>query len=245
MDRLLPARRPDRRNDGTQKWRDLLFIHFEVPAALVRPLVPAELELDLWEGTCQVGVVPFAMHDVLPRGFPRVPGVTDFLELNVRTYVHSRGDNPGVWFMSLEAASTIAVYAARLGWSLPYHRASMSMKRTGDAFAYDSRRLFPGPTPATFHGEYTLGREVGPATAGSFEHFLAERYLLYASRRGALLVGQVHHVPYPLFEAKLDAHGETLLAAAGIAAPSREPFPVTSVLFSPGVDVEVFALRPR
>ena len=243
MDRIAPQHRPEGKAGGWQKWRDLLFVHFEVPAASVRPLLPADLELDLWEGRCLVGVVPFAMRDVRPWWAPRLPGVSNFLELNVRTYVH-RGGKPGVWFFSLEAASTVAVYAARWGWGLPYHRASMTLTKEGEAegarIRYASRRLFPGPTPATCDADYRVGKALGVATPGTFEHFLAERYYLFARHRRGILRGQVHHTPYPLHEAFVDRFDESMLRAAGIEADAVR----VHALYSPGVDVEVFSLVP-
>ncbi len=236
MDRLAPTRRPPGPNAGTQRWRDLLFVHYEVPAELVRPLVPAALELDLWQGRCLVGVVPFAMFGVRPRW---APFGSDFLELNVRVYVHD-GARPGVWFLSLDAAHLLAVWAARLGWSLPYHHAAMRFSEREGAFDYTSRRRRAGERPAELRARYRAGRELGAARPDTLEHFLVERYLLFSRHRGALLVGQVHHEPYPVREAELDAFEQTMLAANGIAGEH----PIVSTLYSPGVDVEVFALRP-
>src|SRR5215212_7393217 len=123
MDRIAPTRRPEDRPAGFQRWRHLLFLHWEVPAAAVQALLPAELDVDTFEGRAYVGVVPFTMRDVSPWWSPSVPGISNFDELNVRTYVHYKGSEPGVWFFSLDAASTLAVAAARAGWSLPYYRA--------------------------------------------------------------------------------------------------------------------------
>jgi uncharacterized protein len=234
MDRIAPTRRPAGPNAGRQRWRDLLFVHCEVPAALVRPLVPSALELDLWEGRCLVGIVPFAMFGVQPSW---APFGFDFLELNVRLYVH-HGGRPGVWFLSLDAANLLAVWAARLGWSLPYHHAAMRLEKRGEAFDYVSRRR--GGQAAGLQASYTVGADLGTAQPGTLEHFLVERYLLFSKHRGALLVGQVHHEPYPVRQAELGAFEQTMLAANGIAGEH----PIVSTLYSPGVDVEVFALRP-
>ncbi|HEU4406082.1 MAG TPA: DUF2071 domain-containing protein [Polyangiaceae bacterium] len=236
MDRLAPARRPAGPNAGTQRWRDLLFVHYDVPPELVRPLVPRELELDLWQGRCLVGVVPFAMFGVRPRW---APFGFDFLELNVRVYVHA-GGRPGVWFLSLDAANPLAVWAARLGWGLPYEHASMQMKKRGDAIDYASRRRGPGARGAVLRASYAVGAPFGEARPDTLEHFLVERYLLFSKHRGALLVGQVHHPPYPVRHADLGPIEQTMLSANGIEGEH----PIVSTLYSPGVDVEVFALRP-
>src|SRR5688572_14478242 len=124
IDRVSPTKRPEGTNAGTQNWRELLFVHWTFEPEIMRKLVPDVLELDLWEGRAYVGLVPFAMEDVRPAFSPRVLGM-DFLETNLRTYVVHNGE-PGVWFFSLEAASRLAVKAARMMWGLPYFHAEMT-----------------------------------------------------------------------------------------------------------------------
>jgi uncharacterized protein YqjF (DUF2071 family) len=238
MDRLAPAQRPDDRPAGFQRWRTLAFLHWEVPVDAVAALLPKGLSVDTHEGRAYVGVVPFTMRDVSPWWSPSVSFVSDFHEINVRTYVHA-GGRPGVWFFSLDAASSIAVIAARTGWHLPYHRASMELDERGGEVTYRSRRLWPGPKPADIELCYRIGERIGQATPGSFEHFLAERYLLFAAGGAGLLCGQVHHRPYPLHHAEVIEVRESMVAASGLPATSGPPH----TLYSPGVDVDVFALK--
>jgi len=240
IDRISPASRPQGRPAGFQRWRNLLFLHWEVPKDALAKLLPPSLTVDTFEDKAYVGVVPFTMRDVAPRYAPAVPGISNFHELNVRTYVHHHGENPGVWFFSLDAAATIAVTIARAFWHLPYHRASMHLGVEGDTIEYLSDRLFPGPRPATFEARYKIGGSLGSATPGSLEHFFAERYILYAKTRKGLVTGRVHHRPYPLHEAHVEAHRDTTVAAAGLPQPNTPPH----ALYSPGVDVDVFALEP-
>jgi hypothetical protein len=51
-----------------QRWHDLLFAHWPLPAESVRPLIPPELELDTFDGQAWVGVIPFWMSRVHVRG---------------------------------------------------------------------------------------------------------------------------------------------------------------------------------
>lgn len=243
MDRIAPTRRPAEANAGTQRWRDLLFLHWEVPASSLRPLVPAELELDCFEGRAFVGVVPFLMRAIRPSWWP---GPTfNFYETNLRTYVQHRGDAPGVYFFSLEASSWLAVQAARSGWGLPYHHATMSgaanegSVRVGDELEYRSRRR---SGEAHSHVRCRIGEPLAAPQPGSLEFFLLERYLLYNVRGGRLHRGQVHHLPYPAHAATALEVSDGLLAAAGLPnVSSRAP---DLVHYSPGVDVEVFSVRP-
>lgn len=236
MDRIAPTRRPQGTNAGTQRWRDLAFVHWEVPLAALRPLIPARLELDTWEGRAFVGLVPFAMRDIRPRWLPR-PLAQNFLETNLRTYVHLEGEEPGVWFFSLEASSWLAVTAARLGWSLPYHHARMSMQRDGERIDYTSARYRGG---AGTVASWTPGARLGASLPGTVEHFLLERYVLYTERRGRLQRGRVHHSAYEAREATLHHLEESLAAAAGL--PGLEGAPAF-VHACDGVDVEAFAIE--
>ena len=222
-----------------QTWRDLAFLHWEVPVAALRALVPAALEIDTFDGRAFVGVVPFT----IPRSHAPlvpVPILPAFHELNVRTYVHRRGRHPGVWFFSLDAASRLAVAGARLGYALPYRFARMTMDVRTDGgerrVGYESRRV---ARTAVFRGVYGPSGPVQPAAPGTLEHFLAERYLLYAHRAGVLLRAHVEHAPYPLQAATAEVAEESVLRAAGLPA-TGEPL----AHYASGVDVHIYAPFP-
>ena len=237
IDRIAPTRRPEGAAPaGWQRWRDLLFVHWPIPEAALRPLIPERLQIDTFEGQAFVGVVPFAMEGVQPWW---LPFGMDFLETNLRTYVHINGE-PGVWFFSLDAASWLAVQAARIGWSLPYHHARMRYDRS-DAHLRRYETTRRGHPQAMLSAQWRVGQALGPSVPGSLEHFLLERYLLFSERRGQILRGQVYHTPYPAHAAELIALEEGLVAAAGLPAPVGPP---PLVHCAPGVDVEVFALAP-
>jgi uncharacterized protein YqjF (DUF2071 family) len=222
LDRVTPTRRPHGAPAGYQSWRNLLFVHVALPPEIVRPLVPASLDLDLWEGKAHVGFVPFEMKDIRAVIMPKVAAL-NFLETNVRTYVHHKGE-PGVYFFSLEASSWLAVRAARIGWGLPYFHATMS---SGEG-AYRTVRKNTGET---LEAEWKLGEMLGPSTLGTYEYFVLERYLLFSEHRGRLKKGQVHHVPYPAQRVTLERFSQTLFPT------NADPY---AAHFSPGVDVEVF-----
>jgi uncharacterized protein YqjF (DUF2071 family) len=236
IDRLAPARRPDGAADGHQRWRKLLFAHWAVPAELVRPLVPAALELDLFEGVLYVGVVPFVMEEVRPSWLPRFASF-DFLETNVRTYVVHDG-KPGVYFLSLEAASWLACTAARASFGLPYYWAKMRRSEEADVVDYRTDRRLGGPAKTAFR--YRVGDELPASEPGSLQHFLVERYYLFVEKGGAIHRGQVHHVPYPVRAAEVLDVEEGLIERAGLPRPIGRP---VLAHYSEGVDVEVFGLQ--
>jgi hypothetical protein len=234
IDRTAPTQRPDRTPSGYQHWRSLLFLHWKVDVGGLRPRVPEELSLDLHDGNAYVGVVPFLMRGVRPRGCPEKLAF-NFLETNVRTYVHYNGQ-PGVFFFSLEANSRLAVWAARAGWSLPYHHAKMQYHREGDEVFCESRRSGTGHR---HHVRYRIGQRLGASTPDTLEHFLLERYLMFVKRKGRILLGQVHHQPYPAQQAEVLEVQDELVAAAGLPPPLKPP---CYAHYAEDVDVEVFGL---
>ncbi len=202
-----------------QTWHDLLFAHWRVEARQLRGLVPAPLALDLFDGDAWVGVVPFVMSDVAPRGVPAVPWLSSFAELNVRTYVtvHGRG---GVYFFSLDAERLLAVAAARALFGLPYFSARMRVRRT-DIIHYQSRRR---AGDAEFEARYAPAGAAYEAAAGSLDHFLTERYCLYTvGRAGTVSRLDISHRPWQLQPAVADIRRNTLLAAAGVAHTGAPP----------------------
>jgi uncharacterized protein len=219
-----------------QRWRDLLFAHWPVPEARVRPLVPPALALDRHEGRVWITLIPFLISESRLSWVP--PALASaFLEVNLRTYVRGPDGEPGIYFFSLEAASAVAVAGARLGFGLPYFLAAMSRRVAGDRIAYASRRRYG--RAAELSVTWTVGEPSGTAPPGSREHFLIERYTLYVQRRTGLFRGRVRHVPYPLRRAAIETLSESLLAAAGLPAPDGPPL----CQHSPGVDVEILALE--
>ncbi len=235
LDRLAPSTRPAGSPRGYQSWRSLLFLHWPVPCDQLRPLVPEELSLDLHQDTAYLGIVLFGMQDVRHRSWPRFLSF-NFLEANVRTYVHYRG-NPGIYFHSLDANSRLAVWGARTAWSLPYHHSRMEMESGNGETVFKIRRS----SSAAFHRtRYRVGPVLPPSEPGSLEHFLLERYWLFVRHRGRLCKAQVHHRPYPTREAHLLEFEDQLRASAGLHELHGAP---PLVHFSEGVDTEVFGLQ--
>jgi uncharacterized protein len=165
-------------------WNDLLFMHWPVPEEALRPWIPPALRLDAFDGSAWLGMTPFRMSGTRPRSLPSFPPLSDFPELNVRTYVTAE-DKPGIWFFSLDPSSTIAVRLARATFSLPYFDAEISCRVVGEEVRYRSVRTHRGAKKARFAGRYRPVGGPSGSRPGTLEHFLTERYCLYsASRRG-------------------------------------------------------------
>jgi uncharacterized protein YqjF (DUF2071 family) len=203
----------------TQTWTDLLFAHWPIDPLLLRSKVPASLPLDLFDGRAWLGIVPFRMSNVAPRGVPALPWLSAFPELNVRTYVRV-GDKPGVYFFSLDAGNPVAVWVARALFGLPYYSASMDVEVRGLDVQYRSRRI--RDTRTRFAASY---RPVGPVAApasGTLEYFLTERYCLYTARRVVRRV-DIHHPPWPLQAAEAELDENTMAEPVGIDLPPSPP----------------------
>jgi uncharacterized protein len=206
-----------------QSWRELLFIHWPFAAQALRPLIPVALTLDTFEGEAWLGIVPFQMREVCPRGVPALPWLSASPELNVRTYVTVRGV-PGVYFFSLDAANPLFVVIARAFFSLPYFHAKMSAARQDEMIVYSSQRSRAKDPLAEFRARY---RPTGPAAhsaPGSLSHWLTERYCLYTlNRRGHVYRLDIHHGPWSLQPAELEITHNTMAQAHGICLPATSP----------------------
>jgi uncharacterized protein YqjF (DUF2071 family) len=207
----------------TQTWHDLLFAHWPVSAAMLREKIPAGFELDTFEDQAWVGVVPFHMTNVAPRGVPALPWVSAFPELNVRTYVRVGGD-PGVYFFSLDAANPLAVGVARTLAHLPYFTAAMQVEPRDGWIHYSSRRTSPSGNAAEFVGRYRPTGDPAAPVEGTLDYFLTERYCLFTvdSEFRALRL-DIHHPPWPLQPAEAELSVNTMADAAGIRLPAMAP----------------------
>jgi uncharacterized protein YqjF (DUF2071 family) len=217
-----PWRLPERPWVMTQTWHDLLFAHWRVKPGALRDKVPRAFQLDLFEGEAWIGIVPFRMTNVAPRGVPPLPWISAFPELNVRTYVHV-GGRPGIFFFSLDAGRWLAVAAARALFNLPYYRAEMRVVPQGGRVHYESVR-HGADGSAHFRGSY--GPEGSPFAAdrGSLEYFLTERYCLYhVSRRGRPYRLEIHHPPWSLQAASASVARNTMAEVHGITLADRHP----------------------
>jgi uncharacterized protein YqjF (DUF2071 family) len=177
-----------------QTWLNLLFAHWRVDAELLRPHVPERLELEEHDGSAWLALTPFTVVGLRLRGLPPLPYVSQFHELNCRTYVRGADGRPGIWFFSLDASSRGAVAVARRTYELPYRHARF--ETSGDEVRVHTEG--GGEFRAVYHG---IG-EPSPPEPGSLEHFLTERYCLYAAE--GTRRAEIHHTPWPLQRAEAE-----------------------------------------
>ena len=207
----------------TQTWRHLLFAHWPVHPDQLRARVPAALEIDRFDNQSWVGIVPFEMSNVAPRGIPAFDPLSTFPELNVRTYVRHRGV-PGVYFFSLDADNRLIVATARRFFHLPYFRASMRIETSGHEVRYESARRDRHAPPAEFSARYGAAGPAAAPVPGTLEYFLTERYCLFTVKRsGAVLRVDIHHPPWTLQPAGAEFGRDSMATAAGLTLPDTAP----------------------
>lgn len=203
-----------------QSWRNLLFAHWSMDPEILRRQIPEPLELDLYDGTAWAGITPFLLTGFRPRGLPAVPPISQFPELNLRTYVRAGGKR-GIHFFSLDAGSAAAVLGARTAFRLPYFRADMEIAEDDDGFRYRSERR---EGDARFVARYRPTDHAFQAEQGSLEAFLTERYALFTVLRDqSVLRVDIHHRPWPLQPAEAEIEVNTLPTAAGLPDLEGEP----------------------
>jgi hypothetical protein len=238
--RIAAAQRPQKRTPVMfQRWSNLLFLHWKISPEIIQSTLPEGLYVDIYDEYAWLGIVPFFMERVRPRYCPTVPGLSDFLELNLRTYVYDRQGRPGVWFYSLDANQVLAVKIAQSIFSLPYVHAEMHAQTDPDSgINFVSWRS--GEPQQRY--QYRMGHTIGPAEPGSLDYFLVERYLLFShcKRRNRLYVGQVHHKPYTTCMGKVAAYSRDLFELNGFADPARA---ADHVLMARSVDVSIYGMQ--
>jgi uncharacterized protein len=229
---LRERRLPDGPSVMAQQWEDLLFLHWPVDPITVQRTLPEGLSVDTYQGWAWIGLVPFRMRNVRPRAAPFLS--SNFLELNLRTYVRDFRGIPGVWFYSLDANNPLAVWAARLFFGLPYQHAEMRVENSHEEIRYSSRRR---GSATVQEYRFRPPNKLEESNLGSLEFFLIERYRLFSVRRGRILSGRVYHSPYQFNEATVTQVDSYLFELDGLAPPAEPPH---SVLYAARVDVAIY-----
>jgi uncharacterized protein YqjF (DUF2071 family) len=238
IDRLSIRQRPEGSPIMRQTWGKLLFMHWRIDAKLLRALVPKQLEIDVFDGSAWIGVIPFTMWGIRSSFLPPIPGTSAFHELNVRTYVQANG-LPGVWFFSLDAANRLAVWAARKFYHLPYFNARMALEQNAIAISYSSERCDKHGPPAAFEAKWTTGASLPTSTPDSLEFFLTERYCLFSKHKGRIYISRIHHQPWPLQSAKVLDFKSSMIECLGLPTLAGEPH----LRYAEEINVDIWPLK--
>ena len=219
-----------------QGWYDLAYIHYRYSVEDVARILPDGLEVDVCDGSAWVGLIPFSMRGIGVPGLPSVPYLGSFAEVNVRTYVRRNGI-PGVWFCSLDINRLLPVLVARTTYTLPYCFGQASNKRVGDELHSVVKRQWPrGEAHTNIH----LKILETITESSPLEVFLSARWGLYTTtRRRNLRYAPISHEPWRLQRAEIISLDDSLIEAAGFAAPKVAVNGEPHVMFSDGLPVRV------
>lgn len=225
-----------------QQWRDLLFLHWAMDPRIIEKKIPCDLKLDTHDGKAWVGIVPFSMRNVRPRFLPAIPFISNFEELNLRTYVVDSFGRPGVWFFSLDSSDKLATWIAKKFFHLPYANAKINRQKLNSVVNYTAQRLRHKKLDWRQSFQWKITGDLKTAEPGSLEFFLLERYRLFAQKPSGntLYTGRVHHKPYQFAGVELGAYSKRLFSLNKIPVPEGPP---VSAIASPGTDVSLFRYK--
>ena len=233
IDRLGIRSKPEGAHVIEQNWENLLFLHWPIDEAVIRPLIPPALDIDTFDGKAWVGITPFRLTGLRFLSLPPIPLLDSFDEVNLRTYVVHNGV-PGIWFFSLDASKILPALAARLFFNLPYFDSAIDCTAAGGEFVFNMTRTV-GPA-AHFKARWRQGQRLRAPDLESLAFFLVERYCFFALAADQVQMTRVYHHPWILEEGLVGHCDSTLLNAAGLQEPSEPPL----VYFSKAVNVQIW-----
>ena len=170
-----------------QEWNKAVFIHFRVDKDWLQQQLPQGFVLETFDGDAWVSIVPFRMQKIRPRFLPHLNAVSDFSEINIRTYV-TFDDKPGVFFMSIGANKKLSCYLAKTISGLPYKY---------EPYVFDDKHL----ATSWLSFDFEVGEEIKEKSA--FDIWVTERYCLYYNYKSSVFRYNIHHLPWPLYKVSL------------------------------------------
>ncbi|KAA3597127.1 MAG: DUF2071 domain-containing protein [Calditrichaeota bacterium] len=176
-----------------QEWNDAIFLHWKVEMEALKKFVPKELEIDTFEGEPWVSLVAFTMEKIRPRNLPSFPPISDFDEINIRTYVKSNSKT-GVYFLSIEGGTSLSCKLAKIISELPYRFSEMSRNENN----YKSKNT-------EFGDKFNLNFLVGQKAISKkpIDKWLTERYALFQDTKNSINEFEIHHLEWEVGEVEL------------------------------------------
>lgn len=240
-DRMAARARPPGQPVMHQRWSHILFLHWQWDPVEIQRSLPPGLIVDTFQGKAWLGVLPSYVSGTRPRLGPPVPGLSNFLQLNVRTYVFDAQGRPGVWCYSLDANQWLAVTLGRAWFCLPYEHATIkaSLEKSSGRVDYQVRRQgYDSESRFVYEPADDPGSAASEAKPGSLEFFLIERYRLFAYQRTrGLFTGRVAHEPYLIGRAEVTAWDDVILKLSGFDLSGSAP---DHIALTRALDVDIY-----
>ncbi|WP_254832941.1 YqjF family protein [Haloglomus salinum] len=237
----------------TTTGRAVLFVHWRVDADQLRPHLPDGLELDTYDGSAWASILAFEVTEARPKALPAGLWPSKaFGQVNLRTYVR-HGDQPGVYFLSVDAGTRVGAAALHSAMGIPCYVASttVDIRRGSEAVesvSLRSRRSQAGQPAAAFATDYAPDGAAEPVEPGSLAEFCIERRgwftdagqpSPYLARAGpGVRVGEIDRDPWQVAPATADVTTNSLGRPLGLDL-SGEPH----LHYSPGFQSVVTTRR--
>jgi uncharacterized protein YqjF (DUF2071 family) len=171
-----------------QEWNNAIFLHWQVELSELENFVPTELEIDLFDGKPWISVVAFTMEKIRPKNLPSFPPISDFDEINIRTYVKSK-NKTGVYFLSIEGGKKLSCKVAKGMSELPYRFSKI--KRTENKYESSNSEF-----NEKLNIEFTIGKGITEKT--ELEKWLTERYALFQDTEKSINEFEIHHLEWTI-----------------------------------------------
>lgn len=238
-----------------QTYQHLLLVHWKVPRDLVRAVVPAGMDLAMFEGETFIGHDVYRGARAHVRDLPAVPGFDVRPVVTLRTIVDVRGVR-GIYLISMDAPGAFAGWFEQHLLQVRTREAQVDIVAEVDAgvgaAAAGAAGAGSGSELIRVHSVRTNAPDVelrgsyrasGPAAApapGSLDHFLLGGDRMFtASAAGAISVIEVTHGPWALAPAEVTFDVNTIPRAAGLPGPSGDIVAVTQAA------QDAYAAAPR
>ena len=190
-----PWPKPKGRWKFYQEWNNALFLHWPVDKSVLEEWVPTEIEIDTHNGDAYISVVLFEMNNIRPRMLPAVGGLSNFYEVNIRTYV-KYGSKTGVYFLNIEASSKLFCSMAKIISGLPYQFADIF--KVGKSYTSENEAA-----SSSLSAEYKIGEKIVNKT--DLDLWLTERYALFQEDRRYINQFELHHLEWEIRDASLES----------------------------------------
>jgi len=188
---------PNGRWSYYQEWNNALFLHWKVSTEELTKLIPCNILVDTFNGESWVSLVAFTMEKIRPRLLPSVSTISDFHEINVRTYL-TQDNKQGVYFLNIEAQKQVSTFVAKLLSGLPYEKATIDRQTKGKTQIYIAANKSKGfQLDVTFK----IGQKI--KVKSELDNWLTERYCLYLDKGNELYRYEIHHKPWELHHVEI------------------------------------------
>jgi uncharacterized protein YqjF (DUF2071 family) len=181
-----------------QQWNNALFLHWRVDKNVLEEHIPSYIQADTINDECWVSLVAFTMQQIRPRYLPSWKFISDFHEINIRTYV-VRDNKPGVFFLHIESAKTLSTFIANKVSGLPYQHANIIRSNLLD---HQTIKSINYTSNTSLNADFSIKETI--ASKRNVDEWLTERYCLYGAKKNKAFRYEIHHKPWPLYHIEIN-----------------------------------------